>query len=552
MKALPGSEKGPATDSRVVGDVDPEHPMIVTVVLRPKEALSPAAQAGGGEHMSREEYAARHGADENDVAKVEAFAAAHHLSVFSIQLAAGTMVLGGRTADMQTAFGVNLKMYTTEDNERFRGREGEVYVPEDLEGIVTAVFGLDDRPAADPHLRRLKIEAVSAPQIEVKVRADAQAVAAPHAFNAPAVGTLYQFPANLHGTGQTIAIIELGGGYRMSDLNAYFQSLGMATPSVVSVGVDGITNNPGVNTDADGEVALDIEVAGSIAPHARIAVYFGRNTGAGFLNAINAAIHDAVRKPSVISISWGGPEETFTVAAKQQYEAAFQAAAAIGVTVLAASGDNGSSDGVRDGKPHVDFPAAAPSVLACGGTRLLATNPTTIASETVWNDGPTGPGAGGGGVSNFFPKPAYQAAVTVPKLPNGFAGRGSPDVSGNADPITGYNVVVGGQRQVIGGTSAVAPLYAGLIALLNEAATPRKVGLIQPKLYAAPGTCHDVTQSSNDYSGLLGVYKAGPGWDAASGLGSAIGTHWVTALVAPHPVAQPAPPQPQPQPQPNP
>jgi kumamolisin len=541
MKALPGSEKGPATDSRVVGDVDPEHPMIVTVVLRPKQDVNMAAHAAG-EQMSREEYAARHGAEEDDVAKVEAFAAAHHLSVYTINLAARTMVLGGRTGDMQKAFGVDLKMYTTEDNQRFRGREGEVYIPDDLAGIVTAVFGLDDRQAADPHLRKLKIDAVAEPQIAVKAAAE-PAAASPHAFNAPAVGKLYQFPTNLHGTGQTIAIIELGGGFRMSDLNAYFQGLGMATPSVVSVSVDGITNNPGVDTNADGEVALDIEVAGSIAPRARIAVYFGRNTSAGFLNVINTAIHDPIRKPSVISISWGSAEENFTAAARQQYEAAFQAAAALGVTVLAATGDNGSSDGVQAGA-HVDFPSAAPSVLACGGTRLLATNPTTISSETVWNDGPTGPGAGGGGVSNFFPKPAYQAGVTVPHSPTGFIGRGSPDVSGNADPITGYNIVVGGQRHVIGGTSAVAPLFAGLTALLNEAAAPRKVGFIQPKLYTTPGTCRDVTASNNDYSGLLGVYRAGPGWDAASGLGSAIGTHWVTALVAAHLGPQPLPPQP--------
>jgi kumamolisin len=544
MKALPGSEKGPVTDSREVGNVDPEHPMIVTVVLRPKENLDPAALSSGGEYMSREEFAARHGADEADVAKVEAFAAAHHLSVFSINLAARTMVLGGRTGDMQKAFAVDLKMYSTENNQRFRGRQGEVYIPDDLEHIVTAVFGLDDRQAADPHLRRVKIDTTPEPQLAVK--AAAQPAAAPHAFNAPAVGKLYQFPANLHGTGQTIGIIELGGGFKMSDLNAYFSGLGMATPSVVSVGVDGITNSPGVNTDADGEVALDIEVAGSIAPKAKIAVYFGRNTNAGFLNAINAAIHDSVRNPSVISISWGAAERNFTASAKHQYEAAFQAAAALGVTVLAATGDNGSSDGVTDGKPHVDFPSAAPSVLACGGTRLVATNPTTIASETVWNDGPTGPGAGGGGVSNFFAKPAYQAGTPVPHSPTGFAGRGLPDVSGNADPFSGYNVVVGGQRQVIGGTSAVAPLFAGLIALLNEGASPRKVGLVQPKLYATPGTCRDVTQGNNDYSGTLTVYKAGPGWDAASGLGSAIGAHWVTALVTAHAIVQPVAPPPVP------
>ncbi len=132
-------------------------------------------------------------------------------------------------------------------------------------------------------------------------------------------------------------------------------------------------------------------------------------------------------------------------------------------------------------------------------------------------------------MSNVFAKPAYQASVTVPKSPTGLVGRGSPDVSGNADPVTGYKVVVGGQHAVIGGTSGVAPLYAGLVALLNQHAAPRKVGFIQTKLYGTAGTCRDVTKTNNDYTGI-GVYKAGPGWDAASGLGGAIGSVWLSAL----------------------
>ena len=530
MKALPGSLKSTAVNSLVVGDVDPEHLMIVTVVLRPREEVSAAAHVAGGETLSREAFAAAHGADPDDVGKVEEYAAKHHLSVAEINLGARTIVLRGRTADMQKAFGVELKMYITENDERFRGREGEVFVPDELAGIVIAVFGLDDRPAASPHLRKLTHLVLPEPQLEAKVKPEAEAHATARAFNAPAVGKLYKFPPNLNGSGQCIAIIELGGGYKMSDLNAYFQTIGIATPSIVSVGVNSASNNPGVDSDADGEVALDIEVAGSIAPKAKLAVYFAPNTSAGFLNAINAAVHDNLRQPSVISISWGAAELNWTTAAMQQFESAFQAASALGVTVLAATGDDGAADGVNDGKAHVDFPSSAPSVVACGGTRLVATNATTIAGETVWNDGPTGPGAGGGGVSNFFAKPSYQAAVTVAKSPTGLAGRGLPDVSGNADPISGYNVVVGGQRTVIGGTSAVAPLYAGLVALLNQHASPRKVGFIHPKLYGAHGICRDVTQSNNDYSGTLGVYKAGPGWDAASGLGSAIGSSWLSAL----------------------
>ncbi len=216
----------------------------------------------------------------------------------------------------------------------------------------------------------------------------------------------------------------------------------------------------------------------------------------------------------------------------QQFDAAFQAAGALGVTILAASGDDGASDGISDGKAHADFPSSSPYALSCGGTRLIASNATTIASETVWNDGPNGPGAGGGGVSGTFPKPSYQASIaSMPKSPSGSSGRGLPDVSGNADPFSGYTVVVDGTSQTIGGTSAVAPLYAGLVALLNQArikAGKPALGFLQPALYAMAGACRDVTKTNNDYSGTLGMYAAGPGWDAASGLGSAVGAKWAT------------------------
>jgi kumamolisin len=194
------------------------------------------------------------------------------------------------------------------------------------------------------------------------------------------------------------------------------------------------------------------------------------------------------------------------------FDSAAQDAAALGVTICAASGDNGSSDGVADGKNHVDFPASSPHILACGGTSLQSAN-GTIESETVWNDGAKG-GAGGGGFSVQFPLPAWQAAAGV-KPPTG-GGRGVPDVSGDADPETGYQVLVDGQSLVIGGTSAVAPLWSGLIALLNEQ-LGKPLGFVQPALYAlksSTGAFHDITQGSN------GAFAAGPGWDAASGLGS--------------------------------
>src|SRR5581483_6765925 len=263
--------------------------------------------------------------------------------------------------------------------------------------------------------------------------------------------------------------IELGGGFRSSDLQKYWKQIGLSNVSVTAVSVDGAQNAPvGDPNSADAEVVLDIEVAGGVAPGAKIAVYFAPNTDQGFLDAINAAVHDSVRKPSVISISWGAAESEWTAQAMDAFNAAFHDAALLGVTVCTASGDDGSSDGESDGHDHVDFPASSPWVLGCGGTTLVAKN-GKISSETVWNGGRNG-GATGGGVSSHFSKPSYQANINVP-APKGTAnsnGRGVPDVAGVADPNTGYSILVDGELGVIGGTSAVAPLWAGLVALLNQ------------------------------------------------------------------------------------
>lgn len=259
---------------------------------------------------------------------------------------------------------------------------------------------------------------------------------------------------------------------------------------------------------------LDIEIAGAIAPDARIVVYFAPNTDAGFLDAITTAVHDKTHKPSVISISWGGPESSWTQQSLTAYDQAFQAAAAMGVTICAASGDSGSSDGVNDGADHVDFPASSPYILACGGTSLQAAK-GTIAGEVVWNNG-VGHGAGGGGVSSFFALPPWQEglqATTGSGAASPLRNRGVPDISGDADPQTGYDVRVDGQDAVFGGTSAVAPLWAGLIARIN-AAKGSSVGYIHPQLYKNPAALLDVTQGNN------GDFAAATGWDACTGLGS--------------------------------
>jgi len=266
---------------------------------------------------------------------------------------------------------------------------------------------------------------------------------------------------------------------------------------------------------ADGEVLLDIEVVGAIAPGAHIVVYFGPNTDQGFLDAITTAVHDTVHKPSVVSISWGGPESSWTAQALRQFDQAFQDAGALGVSVCCASGDDGSTDGTTDGAAHVDFPASSPNVLGCGGTRLESTG-GRVTREVVWNAG-VGNGASGGGISEAFTLPSYQANAKVPVSvnPAHFRGRGVPDVSGDADPATGYQIFVDGRDAVFGGTSAVAPLWAALIAILNQE-LGKPVGRLNEKLYAASAARQallDITSGDN------GAYKAGAGWDACTGLG---------------------------------
>jgi kumamolisin len=312
-----------------------------------------------------------------------------------------------------------------------------------------------------------------------------------------------------------VALVELGGGYRPKDLKTYFAGLGVGSPSVVAVSVDHAKNAPtGSGNGPDGEVMLDIEVVGAIAPGAKIAVYFAPNTDAGFLDAVTTAVHDATHKPSVISISWGGPESTWTDQAKTALDSAFQAAATMGITVCVASGDNGSSDGVSGGGDNVDFPASSSFALACGGTNLQGAG-SIISGETVWNDGASG-GASGGGVSTFFPLPTWQTGLHATKTGGesvALTMRGVPDVSGDADPETGYDVRVDGSDTVIGGTSAVAPLWAALIARINGAAG-KPAGFVNPLLYANPSALRDVTSGNN------GDYAAAEGWDACTGLGS--------------------------------
>jgi kumamolisin len=515
---LPGSERQLAPGSKVVAQCDPSETIQIVVVLRRKDEQQFAQMmkkiesgAADAKPLTRDELEQRFGASPEDIAKLKAFAAQHGLTVVREDASARTVVLSGKIEQFQKAFDVQLQHYEHQSMGRFRGRTGAISVPDDLHGIVMAVLGLDDRPQARPHFR------IRPPFQPAKAQPASS-------FTPLQLASLYQFPQG-DGSGQCIGIVELGGGYRTADLDSYFSSLGVGTPKVVSVGVDQGGNHPtGDPNGPDGEVTLDIEIAGAIAPAATIAVYFTTNSDAGFIDAVSQAVHDKTNKPSVISISWGAPESVWTAQSMNAFNDVLQSAAAIGVTVCAASGDSGSSDGVGDGSDHVDFPASSPYVLACGGTSLQGSG-QSVSHEVVWNDGSNG-GATGGGVSATFPVPAWQEGLSTSAVQGGkraLTGRGVPDVAGDASPLTGYDVIVDGNNTVVGGTSAVAPLWAALIARINGA-KGAPVGFVNPKLYKASGACNDITQGNN------GSYSATTGWDACTGLGSPNGVKVAAAL----------------------
>ena len=517
FSVISGSERQPVRGARLIHNSHPDQTVEISIRLRSKsestrEDLNTMLQQPVLKHMSRSQFENAHGADAADLNKIKKFAQEFGLKVHETgtELARRTVVLSGTVSDLQKAFGVELKEYSHPKG-NFRGRVGAISVPTEYADIITGVFGLDNRPQAEPHFRRLP----QTPGIK------AHTASASHDPNE--IAQIYDYPKG-DGAGQCIGIIELGGGFRLDDLNNYFKSLNLKVPQVISVSVDGGSNSPTTPDSADGEVMLDIEVAGAIAPAAKIVVYFAPNTDRGFLDAITTAAHDSANQPSVISISWGSSESQWTAQALTNFDEAFQAAGAMGVTVCVASGDNGSSDGVNDGNNHVDFPASSTHALGCGGTTLQASG-ERIVKEVVWNDQPTG-GATGGGVSNTFRLPAWQEDIGVPVPSGQTGGRGVPDVSGDADPNTGYNVLVDGENAVFGGTSAVAPLWASLVALINQQ-TGRAMGYINPLIYGqaveASGF-HDVTEGDN------GAFAAAKGWDPCTGLGSPDGLGLVAAL----------------------
>jgi Pro-kumamolisin, activation domain/Repeat of unknown function (DUF346) len=516
---LEKSERHAAPNATLLGPAKADEVMSVSVRVRRRTdapalpnieywASPPVSQR---KYLTREDFAGKYGAHPDDLQKIEAFAKNANLTVVDSSIPRRTVKLSGTVAQINAAFGVALGHYKT-DKEEYRGREGFIHVPPPLNGIVEGVFGLDNRQMARRAGGGGTITTVTPPQ----------------------VAKLYNFPAATV-SGQTIALLEFGGGYRPTDIADYFTTNkgigpGYTTPTLTAIGVDGATNAPD-NTNSTAEVTLDISVAGSVAQGAKIAVYFAPFTEQGWVDIVTAAVQDVKampsgwNMPSVISISWAWGEFeslgslTWSQAAIDAVSQTFQEAAALGVTVFAASGDNGSDCQVGDGKAHCYYPATDPWITCCGGTTIENISGSSF-KEITWNDN----GVTGGGISDVFPVPAFQVGHSIPKSlnPNGRIGRGIPDISGYAN---GYNIVLAGAASDgWWGTSETAPLYAGLIAQINSA-NGFPCGYINPILYKFSSSfITDINDGATNKDGSAPGYTCGAGWDACTGLGRVNGT----------------------------
>ena len=559
---IAGSTRAATVAAKAIEPVDPGSELTVTVHVRRNPAIAPARsplEQASLPHASRrylddDQAALLHSADAGDLDAVVTFAGKHHLKVVERSAPKRLVRLHGTAKVMDRAFGVKLMHYEHPSGAKYRSHAEEVELPIALAGIVEGVLGLDNRKMARSYLRAARKPKASAGQVP------------PDTYLPPQVAGLFDFPATLDGSGECVAVFAFNGqvmstgqstqgGYDATAVDGYFtKTVGQAAPALVDVVVQGPGNDPGDGSnpdDATGEVLLDLCIVGSVAPKATIAVYFTEFTEDGWVNAIKAAVADTTNKPSVISISYGNPEDDaknglWTEQAVKLVNDSFQQAANQGMTICVASGDNGAPDEPSGATDHVDFPASSPWVLAVGGTRLEADPAAgTISREVVWNDLAQNEGATGGGVSRLFGIPSWQSGAGVPDNADGSGstGRGVPDVASLADPQTAFNVLSpDGTIGQVGGTSAAAPMWSALVARINQG-TGARLGFFNSELYArVHGSLRDITQGNN------GGYSAGPGWDACTGWGRPNGAKLLAALT---PTASPTPtPQPVPTPPP--
>jgi kumamolisin len=532
---LRGSRRHHRPGAQILGRSNRHEWCEITVKLRRKEALPEPVP--GKAVMSRE-AAATYGASDTDIDTVVKSFTSHGLTVVSKNSAMRSVVLSGPVERMEAVFNTHLFRVKHGDHQ-YRGRVGDLSIPKELEGVVQGVFGLDTRPMI--RSRRSHLQAAPSSQLPPPDQRPW--------FLPQELAAAYNF-AGTDASGKTVGVIELGGRYVSSDLTQFAQVSGLkSTPKVTVINVEKLASADSNDPDAIGEVMLDIEVLAGACPGADIAVYFSNFTEKGWVDVIDQALNDTKNNPCVLSISYGLAEgaDIWTQQAMDAVNDSMKEAAARGIPVCVAAGDDGSDDQVGDGLAHVNFPASSPFVLSIGGTALI--RDANGFGEQVWFDGDglrkDQGGSTGGGVSAVFQRPVWQSSIDIPSVnPNGMAGRIIPDVSANAAGSTGYFVIVQGQPQISGGTSAATPLWAALLVRLIKANVP--VGYVTPLFYqtvqgsagktiGAMG-CDDIKVGNND-TAAAGGYSARAGYDAVTGWGSPKGTALAEALSAPSALA---------------
>jgi kumamolisin len=518
---LPGSYRPRGSGAQRLRDANSQEQMEVTVVLRAPKL--PTADDLPARPLSSDEFRAQYGASQDDANKVADVLKQFGLKIDEISLVTHSMRVSGTVAQMENAFHTGLGVYSSPEQGEYRGREGSIQIPAELNGIVTYVAGLDQRRVA----HRKSSTVAGTTQLNPLQPADLE--------------THYNFPPG-DGTGQTIAIAEFGGGYFQDDLQSYCTKFNRQIPHVQIQSVNlpaytlaQIQQLPSQQQKAElyaaTEVMMDVQIIAGLCPGATIIVYFATFDQKGWIDLLNQVVAGNPAKPVALSVSWGMAEDNLDWAegARDAINKSLQAAAMLGITVCASAGDDGSGDQMVDTRAHVDFPGSSPFVLGVGGTMLTNT------TETVWWQSPGrrkrrgGGGATGGGVSACYDRPVWQNVHVVSLNDGSIDGRVVPDVTALAGPPL-YDLILLGQDKPNGGTSASTPLWAALIGRINALLPPPKQQqFLTPLLYqngpdgqprGASG-CIDITTGKNVSRPEPGKgYKAGKGYDAVSGWGT--------------------------------
>ncbi|MER7579848.1 protease pro-enzyme activation domain-containing protein [Kitasatospora sp. NPDC097691] len=519
--ALPNTVNPAVAHSEKKGDVPAEQQISVAVSLKLRNTdaldrfLAAVATPGTpefGKYLTPEQFTARFGPTQADVEQVKAYLAQQGLTVSDVSANRQVVNARGTAAQVSQAFGTHESAYVDPQMQRsFFANDDAASIPSSLASVVQGVSGLDNHPVRKTHLVKPGSLSPNAATASPSGMSPAQYTGA---YNLNKTGA--------DGTGVTVALWEFDG-YSKTNLTTYDSQFGLTGPAVSTVSVDGANydSKPG---EGQGEVELDSEIVRGAAPKATQLLYEAPNSDQGEIDMANKIVAD--NRASVISISWGSCEPDTTPASMTAVDNAFKQAAAQGISIFSASGDDGSRDCTRSTSgatvKAVDFPASSPHQTGVGGTNLKVGSGNAYSSESAWS-------TAGGGVSTVFGKPSWQTGTGVSGTM-----RTVPDVASNADPQSGFSIYTAGGWQVYGGTSAAAPLWSGYAAQFNQkakAAGQPVLGEASPRLYSVANssaygsTFHDVTTGANQ------DFSTKSGYDQVTGWGSPVADALTTALL---------------------